>query len=168
MVSKVRQLLLLRHAHAANAPGLVDVERPLTEQGELDAAEVGRWLAASGISPDLVVCSTARRARRTWELATAALETTPPVSYEERIYHAEDESGLLAPVREVDDAVGCLLVVGHNPTLHDLAASLTGAEELQGRFPAASLAVVSVASGWAELTPDVAALDTFVPPTQAR
>lgn len=168
MMTADRRLLLLRHAQAASTPGLEDAQRPLTEQGEQDAADVGRWLHASGITPGLVLCSTARRARRTWELGGAALQTTPPVSYEKRIYEAEDDAELVAPVREVDERVGCLAVVGHNPTIRDLAASLTGPSEVRDRFPAGSLAVVDVAGGWAQISSGAAALAAFVPPVRTR
>lgn len=166
-MGETRRLLLLRHAQAASAPGLSDIERPLTERGERDATAVGSWLSASEVAPHLVLCSTARRARRTWGLAAGQLGSAPPVSYDPRIYEADD-GGLLALVQETDDATHTLLLVGHNPAVHELVIGLTRAGEVQDHFPAASLAVVGVSSGWAHLARDRATLSAFVPPAEGR
>lgn len=164
-MSVPRRLVLLRHAAAASSVGLDDAERPLTDAGERDASAVGRWLRASGIFPDLVLCSSARRASQTWHSAAAELRRPPPVTHDQRIYRA-DEPTLLDIVRETDDNVCTLLLVGHNPPIHQLAADLTGAEEVRGRFPAAAVAVVSVAASWAVLAADSADLAAFEPRPQ--
>lgn len=166
MTDEVRRLLLLRHAEAAAAPGLDDVERPLTERGESDAAGVGRWLHAAGFAPGSVLCSPALRARHTWDLAAAELDVAPRVSYEDRIYGA-DETGLLELLRGRDDDVRTLLLVGHNPAVHEFAVSLTGARDVRGAFPAASVAVVGASGRWRELAPGSATLMSFVPPASA-
>src|ERR1700744_695336 len=85
-----RRLVLLRHAKS-DWPDVADHERPLAKRGRRDAPVVGRWLGASGYTPDAVVCSTALRARQTWELASAALAAaasgaSPVVRYESRVY----------------------------------------------------------------------------------
>ena len=67
-----RKLVLLRHAKS-EWPDLADHDRPLAKRGRRDAPVVGRWLGASGYAPDAVVCSTARRARETWELVSTGL-----------------------------------------------------------------------------------------------
>src|SRR6202451_4394164 len=87
-----RRLVLLRHAKS-DWPEVADHERPLAKRGRRDAPVVGRWLGASGYVPDAVVCSTAARARQTWELASAGLAAAapgaaPPVRYEPRGYAA--------------------------------------------------------------------------------
>lgn len=170
----MRQLLLLRHAEAASAPGLDDVDRSLTGRGEADAAAVGRWLCVAGVSPGLVLCSPARRARQTWAAAAGVMrgsdpgsgqdQSLPPaVSYEERIYDADD-AALEHLIRETDDTVRALLLVGHNPAVHRLAYDLSGSDELRDSFPAAALALLTASRGWSELTPASTTLTSFVPP----
>ncbi|WP_230211275.1 SixA phosphatase family protein [Streptomyces kaniharaensis] len=72
-----RTLIVLRHAKSAWPPDVPDWERPLGPRGRRDAPEAGRWLRRRGLVPDTVVCSPARRARETWELAGAELPGTP-------------------------------------------------------------------------------------------
>src|SRR6266700_6314858 len=82
-----RKLVLLRHAKSA-WPDVPDHERPLARRGRRDAPGAGAWLRRAGYLPDLVVCSTARRARETWQLAAAELGASPPVRFEPRVYQA--------------------------------------------------------------------------------
>ena len=80
-----RQLVLFRHAKSA-WPDVADHERPLARRGRRDAPVAGRWLRAAGLVPDRVICSTAKRARQTWQLAAAELESSPAVSFDQRVY----------------------------------------------------------------------------------
>ncbi|MFZ0755940.1 MAG: histidine phosphatase family protein, partial [Trebonia sp.] len=85
-----RRLVLLRHAKS-DWPDVPDQDRPLAKRGRRDAPVAGGWLGRSGYVPDAVVCSTARRARETWELAADGLAralpvAAPPVRYEPRVY----------------------------------------------------------------------------------
>src|SRR5262249_62423484 len=82
-----RALVLLRHAKSA-WPDVPDHERPLARRGQRDAPVMGRWLRTNGYVPDQVLCSTARRARETWQLARDGLGADPPVSFEPRVYQA--------------------------------------------------------------------------------
>ena len=87
-----RRLVLLRHAKSA-WPDVADHERPLAKRGRRDAPVVGRWLGASGYVPDAVICSTAARARETWDLASAGLAAAAPgaahaVMYKPQVYEA--------------------------------------------------------------------------------
>jgi phosphohistidine phosphatase SixA len=75
-----RRLVLLRHAKS-DWPDVADQDRPLAKRGRRDAPAVGRWLGQSGYAPDAVICSTALRARETWELASAGLRATAPGAF---------------------------------------------------------------------------------------
>src|SRR4051794_41904037 len=86
---EVGTLVLLRHAKSAWPEGVPDHERPLAGRGRRDAPEAGRWLRQVGLQFDLVLCSTALRARQTWELAAAELDTAPPGRFEDRPYPAD-------------------------------------------------------------------------------
>ncbi len=149
------RLILMRHGkaerHAAQGG---DFERALAERGRQDVALIASALAAEGLAPDLVLVSAARRTRETWEAAAGAF---PGATAEvlRNLYHAEAQE-VLAAVREADAPAGTVMVVGHNPGLHDLSLRLAmGAPadageitKLRGRFPTATAAVFDIdASG---------------------
>jgi phosphohistidine phosphatase len=157
-----RRLVLVRHAEAGLAP--LDRDRPLTPRGERDAAVAGSWLAELGTAPDRVVVSTAHRTRQTWERARAALDAAPEAVLDERLYDTTAD-GLLEVVRETDETVSTLVVVGHNPPVgrltHDLddgTGNPTARHEVGRRFPPGAVAVFDVAPRFADLEPGGATL----------
>jgi phosphohistidine phosphatase len=167
-----RRLVLLRHAKS-DWPDVADHERPLAKRGRRDAPLAGRWLGRSGYVPDAVVCSTARRARETWDLAAAGLAkaaggAAPPVRYEPRVYEAT-VLGLLMLVHEFPDDERTVLIVGHNPGLAELAVGLAAPPpEPPSAFPTAAIAVLGVAGDWASAGPGEARLLAFAIPADMR
>ncbi|MFJ3808933.1 SixA phosphatase family protein [Streptomyces sp. NPDC090073] len=166
----MRRLMVLRHAKSAWPEGVEDHRRPLAPRGLRDAPAAGRALAEGGGLPDLALCSTAVRARRTWELAAAEWGTPPPVRYDRRLY-AADAADLLDVVREVPREVEALLLVGHNPGLEQLVAELAGdglddsLERLRVKFPTSAIAVLTWrGTGWPALGPGTALLTSFMVP----
>ncbi|MGH3095574.1 MAG: SixA phosphatase family protein [Streptosporangiales bacterium] len=151
-----RVLVLVRHATAGQAPGAPDIDRPLTEAGTKLAREAGEWLHASGVRPDTVICSTATRARQTWEaMQSVVSEPLPAVSYDRRVYEG-DVDGLIRLVAEDAADAETLALVGHNPTMHALVGELTGAG--LERFPAGTVALLHVPVEWVDLTSGSATL----------
>ena len=169
-----RQLVLLRHAKSA-WPDVTDHERPLAPRGRRDAPLAGRWLQAAGRVPDRVVCSTARRARETWQRAAAQLDAVPAVSFDPRVYGAA-AAGLLELASETPPGTRALLIVGHDPGLRDLTLTLASArgsdsgtlDQVRLKFPTAALAVLEFAGTWQELGPHQARLAAFVVPRDLR
>jgi phosphohistidine phosphatase len=167
-----RRLALLRHAKSA-WPDVADHERPLAARGQRDAPGAGRWLCQAGYVPDLVVCSTALRARETWQLAAAHLGASPPVRFEPRVYEAGADE-LLDLVRESPPEVGTLLVVGHEPTMRQLTLLLAEPaatagdpgtrERVRLKFPTAAIAVLAFTGAWSDLDQGGARLAEFVVP----
>ena len=157
-VNTMRELLLLRHAKSNwDQPGIEDHERALNQRGEAAAAAMGGFLQAQGLGPDLVLCSTARRAVQTWQLAGERLDTQPRTVTLDALYLAEPRR-LLDIVRRHGDAAARLLVVGHNPGLHQFATRLCGTGDpamrtlLAKKFPTAGLARIGFdAAAWAAL-----------------
>lgn len=172
-MSAPRRLVVLRHAKSAWPEGVPDHERPLNARGLRDAPAAGRWLREAGHVPDLVLCSSARRTRHTWELAAAQLDTTPPVHYEQRLYGADDTE-LLDAVRQVPADVGTLLLVGHSPGVQDLTVLLTGEatddtlQRVQTKFPTSGIAVLTWNGPWQALAPGAALLTDFAIPRGQR
>jgi phosphohistidine phosphatase len=165
-----RRLVLLRHAKS-DWPDVADHDRPLAKRGRRDAPVVGRWLGASGYRPDAVICSTALRARQTWELVSSGLAAVAPgaspvVRYEPRVYEAT-VLGLLMLVREFDTAWRTAAIVGHNPGLAELIAGLASPDSAPPpAFPTAAVAVLGLPGPWAEAAPEEARLLAFVVPAQ--
>lgn len=145
-----RTLVILRHAKAANPDGLPDVERPLTDRGHADAAVAGAWLVHSGLMPDLVLCSPARRTRQTWHGVAVALPSQPAVRFEDPIYAAPVRT-LLATVRAADDTAATVLLIGHNPGLSELSALLDPERADTEGLRTAGIAVHSLVGLWTAL-----------------
>jgi phosphohistidine phosphatase len=140
-------LILLRHAKSDWSTGEPDERRPLSARGRRQAPEAGRWLAAHVDRVDLAVVSTATRARSTWRLAAAELDPAPERRHDDRVY-AATAGELVEVLRELDDAVGTVVLVGHNPGLEDLVVLLTGRWET---LVTSAIAVVEVAAPWSGL-----------------
>lgn len=152
----MKTLLLLRHAKSSwEDRSLSDHDRPLNERGERDAPRMGQLLRDEGLWPDLILSSTARRARRTAELMVADPDDDTPdddteIRYLSELYLA-DPADCLAAVRRVGGEAQCVLVVGHNPGLEMLLQSLT---DEWHRLPTAALARVELAiDAWKDLEP---------------
>jgi phosphohistidine phosphatase len=145
----VRTLIVLRHAKAAQIPGMLDRERPLTDRGERDAKRVGETLRHLNLRPDLVLCSPSERTRRTAELALVELAPDAPVEFERGIYEAYADE-LLDLVRGTGPEVGTLLLVGHNPGVHELVMGLTTRLGDPG-FPPGAFAVIESTGAWSGL-----------------
>ncbi|MER6346413.1 SixA phosphatase family protein [Streptomyces sp. NPDC001595] len=147
-VGPLHRLVVLRHAKSAWPPGVPDHERPLAPRGRRDAPAAGQALAVADCLPDLALCSTALRARQTWELVSGQWGTPPPVRHDPRLY-AADAPELLAVVHETPPEVRILLVTGHNPGLEELILTLAGdglddtLERVRAKFPTSALAVLA-------------------------
>jgi phosphohistidine phosphatase len=171
----MRRLMLLRHAKTENdAPSGRDQDRRLDDRGRKDAAEIGGFIADHPPFPDCVLVSPAVRAHQTWELAWAAMkDLVPPprVELAPDLYGA-DPAQLLQSIREVS-AVDPqrLMVVGHNPGMHELALALTDGGDTAGRraladnLPTSGLAVFDFATDdWSDVAFRRGRLVLFVSP----
>ncbi|HEY2950606.1 MAG TPA: histidine phosphatase family protein [Micromonosporaceae bacterium] len=147
-----RALVLLRHSKAEHGD-TADIDRSLTQRGHADAAAAGAWLARHRHVPDLVICSPARRTRQTWHAVAVALgeaaQAAPVVRYEQEAYDGSAED-LLALVRGVEDEFRTVLVIGHNPPISQLSATLDpeSARDSDG-LRTSGIAVHDVPDAWA-------------------
>ena len=147
-----RTVWVLRHAKAS-PHAAADHGRPLAERGRRQAAAVGRHLHSNPLAgaapPATVLSSSARRARETAELVVAEMSPRPPLVVERALYDA-DPDDVIDRLRLLDDDEPAVLVVGHNPTMQELAALLVAPERdeervrVRARFPTAALAALSV------------------------
>ena len=167
-----RQLILLRHAKS-DWPDVPDRDRPLAKRGRRDAPRIGKWLHEHGYRPDVVVCSDARRARQTWDLAAPELGGSPAVRFEPRAYAASALT-LLYLAQELPDRYRSALFIGHNPGLSELASQLaartnTGNGPRPGiSLPTAAVAILEFPGDWPVLTPGHARLISLTTPADIQ
>lgn len=155
----MRELILLRHAHADPAlPGQADIDRPLSAEGLAEAEAAGRWLREKQLVPDCVLCSPSRRTRETLEAVLGAIGYVDQ-RLEQSIYEATP--GTLATLLDEHRDTGRLLLVGHNPGLERLAALLHSGQTGEYRgMPPGGIAVLTLPTG-AAVEPAVAELSAF-------
>ncbi len=167
----VRTLYVLRHAKSTwNQLELADHERPLAPRGRRAARALAGRMERLGISPKVVLCSTATRARETLEALAPALAAGVQVCLEDDLYAAGVEE-LLIRLHRLPDSETAVLLVGHNPGLQDLVLELCGdgdpdeLDRLREKFPTCALATLTVENcSWAELTAGSAVLRSLLVP----
>jgi phosphohistidine phosphatase len=167
----MRRLMLLRHAKSDwSSPGMPDRERPLNARGATDARTMSVYLARHALLPDLILCSPAKRTRQTVETIVKGWPAAVEITYSDRLYEATPET-ILALVRAAAPEVHALLVIGHNPGLHEAARMLVAAgdterrERMHEKFPTAALAVIDFPiDAWSKLHRQSGRLDRFVTP----
>lgn len=160
----MKRLLLMRHAKSSwGEASLADFERPLNERGLKAAPLVGRFIRKQGLRPELILSSPAERARQTAALVAEAARLDAPLRYDERIYEATP-ARLAEVVSQVEEGVGELLLVGHNPGLEGLLELLTGESR---RMPTAALARVALdVEKWGRVREGVGRVALFVRPKE--
>jgi phosphohistidine phosphatase len=135
---------------------------------------MGRFIAEADLDPDLVLCSSARRAQETWNKVSGQIGSLPQVEIREDLYHASVPS-LISTLQLVPDTVERVLMVGHNPTFEDLAMTLVGGgngearRDLERKFPTAALAVIDFPDrSWSEIERRTGFLREFVKPRSLK
>jgi phosphohistidine phosphatase len=171
MVRPMLTLFLLRHAKSSWDDARVkDFDRPLAKRGRDAAPRMGAYMAERELIPELVLCSTAARARQTLELVLPSFSPAPAVLFEDGLYLAAAAT-LLTRLRKIEGGVGKVMIVGHDPGMHRLAVELSATgdpQELQAltaKFPTGGLAVISFqARDWAKIKPATGRLIGFMAP----
>jgi phosphohistidine phosphatase len=176
----MRRLILLRHAKTErDSPSGRDRDRRLDARGREDAPIIGNYLTDHGLVPDLALVSPATRTRETWELLAGTLKPEPAMDIVGDLYGA-DASELLQIIRRAagradDGAIKSIMVVAHNPALHELSVGLIGKakaadrEALQENLPTSGAAVFKFAiDDWNDVSVRHGTLDRFVSPKLLR
>jgi len=164
------RLMLLRHAKSDRPDGVADERRPLGARGRRDSPRMGRHIVRKGLLPDLALVSTAYRAQETWQAVSSAFDRRVPVRNEPRLYEATSR-GLFELVKETKPEIASLLLVGHNPGLHEFALALIGAGDrqdlarLRDGLPTAGLVIIDLEVGtWSALATGLGILKGFETP----
>ena len=167
----MHQLLLLRHAKSSwDAAGMADRDRPLNARGRRAAAAMRGAMREYGLAPDLILVSSAKRTMETMN-ALEPWDDTPLIEPMDELYLAS-EARLLATLRDVAETVRSVLLIGHNPGLHELAQALTDprvSEEklvraVRDGFPTGTLAEFTVTFPWYRLGAGGGRLMRFLTP----
>jgi len=146
----MKTLLLVRHAKSSwRHADLADHERPLNKRGKRDAPRMGRLLRDEGLTPDVILSSTAERAQKTAQAITETSGCKGGIELVEDLYHG-GPSACITLLRRLPDRCERVAVVGHNPGIEDLLTVLTRADEM---LPTAAVAhVVLPVSQWRDLS----------------
>ena len=167
----MKTILLLRHAKSAwNTASLADHERPLNRRGERTARALAGHLTAKGPRPDLILCSTAIRARQTLAPLAALWTPAPRISLEDGLYLASEDQ-LMARLQALADGVKTVLLIGHNDGIGHFAEMLAGTgpaallNALREKYPTGTLATLRApVRHWSDLAAGAAELAGFVRP----
>lgn len=176
----MRRLMLLRHAKTeTDAPSGRDQDRRLDERGHKDAAQIGDWIASHPPFPDTVLVSHAVRARQTWDLAWETMKDRVPAPQVEVVpeLYGADAADILDAIRTAT-APGDpkqLLLIGHNPGMHEIALMLIGGGDPDGtralgeNLPTAGLAIFDFdVKDWGDVAYRRGKLVLFVSPKLLR
>ncbi len=168
----MKTILLLRHAKSAwGEPGVPDHDRPLNSRGVRAAELMAEHLLAKAPLPDLILCSTAMRARQTLAPLVERLpQPAPPIALENGLYLASEDV-LLNRLRDLPTTVSTVLKIGHNDGMGELAALLAGHGKatllaaLRDKFPTGALATLQAEiTDWSKLQAGGTTLAAFARP----
>jgi len=167
MASVRRDVLLVRHAKSAwDDSSLADHDRPLAPRGEKALIRLREYLTQAGFLPDVVLCSSSRRTADTLEGIRVALPKRARIELDDELYLA-DANTMLTRLHDLDAEVRCVMLVGHNPGIEDLASLLAGSgdarmrEQVAVKFPTGTLVALSFGGAWTDLGAGVARIDAM-------
>ena len=175
----VRRLVLVRHAKSSwDDESLDDHDRPLSPRGERALERMRAHVATVDLPALLVLCSTAVRAESTLDGLRPALPGDAAIEHDRGVYD-DDARTLLARILDNGDRHASLMVVGHNPTLQDLACSLVGdgdrrdRDQMARKLPTGAIVTASfggdsVDRGWADLAAGSMRLESLFLPRRPR
>jgi len=178
-MSSLKTLYLVRHAKSDwEDPALADRDRPLAARGRKAASTLAGHIERSGISPALVLCSPARRTMDTLRLIGGSFRDPVEILVENELYGAP-MGELLRRLRKVPAPTPSVMLIGHNPAVHELALSLLSSGALRGasgarsvdnlkqlkvKFPTGAMATLAVPGQWKDLGDEPADLLEFALP----
>lgn len=171
----MHRLMLFRHAKAERAdPGMRDLTRALIERGRTDAKTIGVYMASHALIPDCVVMSPSTRTKETWACAGPAFRKAPALHLADALYDATPRD-ILDVVKATPAEAKTVLLIGHNPGLHEAALLLIASgdigtrERLREGFPTSGLAVIDFAfDDWGMIHSQSGRLERFVSPKSLR
>jgi phosphohistidine phosphatase len=146
----MKTLLLMRHGKSSwKDEKLTDHERPLKKRGRKDSKRMAKVLLSNDLIPDLILSSTAVRAKETVEIIVETLEYDKKIVYSDELYMGEPQA-FVNVLKALSDDYNTVVIVGHNPGLEAYIQIIDGEIEA---LPTAGLGqLVLVLDHWEELT----------------
>lgn len=158
----MKTLYLLRHAEAAwNNAHTIDFDRSLSAHGLANAASLNRFLIGLGVGFDKVLCSASERTRQTQESVLQDLEIAAPVEFLDSLYYASDEV-IVDRIKGQSSDLGTLLIIGHNPAIHQVFEQLSGTE-IAG-YPTCTLSALEILGDWRNIQCQAHNVEHFLSP----
>ncbi len=161
----MKEIYVLRHAKSSwDNSNLSDFERPLADRGISDAKKMSKFLKDINIKIDKVLCSNAIRAKETFDLTADGFNfEIDKATYLDKLYFG-DTTTIIQDLKELDESLNNILIVGHNPTLHYLVEILTN--ESINRFTTCNLAAISHDGEWVSLNSQQCSLKSLIRPKE--
>ena len=161
----MKEIYVLRHAKSSwDNSNLSDFERPLADRGISDAKKMSNFLKDMNIKIDKVLCSNAIRAKETFDLTADGFNfEIDKATYLDKLYFG-DTTTIIQDLKELDESLNNILIVGHNPTLHYLVEILTN--ESINRFTTCNLATISHDGEWVSLNSQQCSLKSLIRPKE--
>ena len=162
----MKNLFLLRHAKSSwDNAALGDFDRPLSKRGISNAILLSQYIQKHSISFDLVLSSPSERTQSTLDLVLSSFDPIPTIIFKECIYHAS-ASSLSQLIKEQDDEINNLLIIGHNPGLHILTESLTN--ESIVKFPTCAFVKITNFNYWKDIDAGILNLESVITPKELK
>ena len=161
----MKEIYVLRHAKSSwDNSNLSDFDRPLADRGISDAKKMSNFLKDMNIKIDRVLCSNAIRAKETFDLTADGFDFhIEKATYTDKLYFG-DTTTIIQDLKELDESLNNILIVGHNPTLHYLVEILTN--ESINRFTTCNLATISHDGEWVSLNSQQCSLKSLIRPKE--
>ena len=161
----MKEIYVLRHAKSSwDNSNLSDFERPLADRGISDAKKMSKFLKDMDLKIDKVLCSNALRAKETFDLTADGFNfEIDKATYSDKLYFG-DTTTIIQDLKELDESLNNILIVGHNPTLHYLVEILTN--ESINRFTTCNLATISHDGEWVSLNSQQCSLKSLIRPKE--
>ena len=129
IMKDMKTLLILRHAKSSwKEIGRSDHDRPLNKRGKRDAPRIGRWLRQQDLVPEMIICSTANRAKSTAEAVAEAMGYEGEIELTRSFYLADPET-YIERCAQLPNHIERVMVVGHNYGVEELVYDLSGQHE---------------------------------------
>ena len=163
----MKTIYLVRHAKSDwDDPSIRDFDRPLNKRGKNNAPSMGKLLKQQGIIPELVITSTAMRAKTTAELVTAEIGIKPDkMVYEKELYLASAQEIFLL-IKETPPEYNSVMIVAHNPGITELLNRLTGGNNFVANIPTCGVAELQFEGEWNKLASGKCLLEKFLVPKE--
>ena len=163
----MKEIYILRHAKSSwDNINLADFDRPLAKKGIDDAKKLCSFLKKHKFNAAKVICSNAKRAKETFDLTADGFQfLIDDATYTDELYFGNIDT-VIEKIKETEEELKNILIVGHNPTLHYLVESLTN--QPIDRFTTCNLAIISHDGEWISLNSQQCRLKSLTKPKELR